>query len=454
MLMLTIETFLLLLLAGLLGLAVGWLIGCGRSADGSGWSDDKPWLRDGRAVPPAPVLSAAPTLLGAEERARLTATIAEAKTAAQAASAGASVAAAASTSSPGAVPPAAAAPPDEPAAAGSSEPAVAGGVSGGGRTEPPGTGDAAAAAPPPAAEAAAVPAEIAAAAVTPVVAPEDAERAAAADAVGTRPLALAGALGGKGDELTRIRGVGPQNEKKLHGLGVWHFAQIAAWTPDNAKWAGSYMAFPGRIEREDWIGQAKILAAGGSVEATGGAPAAPDDGGMSAGGAPAATDDGGMSAGGAPAAEVTPPAPEPAPSAPAAAAGDYALPAEIAAAAVVPTVAAEDAERAAAADAVGTRPLALAAPIAGKPDDLKRIRGIGPQNEKKLHGLGVWHFSQIAAWTAENAKWAGSFMAFPGRIEREDWIAQAKVLATGAETEFSKRVDAGDVPTSLSGGEK
>jgi len=39
-------------------------------------------------------------------------------------------------------------------------------------------------------------------------------------------------------------------------------------------------------------------------------------------------------------------------------------------------------------------------------------------------------------------------MSFPGRIEREDWIAQAKTLATGGETEFSKRVDSGDVPSS------
>ncbi len=39
-------------------------------------------------------------------------------------------------------------------------------------------------------------------------------------------------------------------------------------------------------------------------------------------------------------------------------------------------------------------------------------------------------------------------MSFPGRIEREDWIAQAKELATGGETEFSKRVDAGQVASS------
>ena len=98
----------------------------------------------------------------------------------------------------------------------------------------------------------------------------------------------------------------------------------------------------------------------------------------------------------------------------------------------------------------GRRPLGLAAARGGKPDDLKRIKGIGKQNEARLHGLGVWHFFQIAAWTPENVKWIGSFLAFPGRIDREEWIKQAKDLAAGRETEFSKRADAGLVPTSKS----
>lgn len=81
-------------------------------------------------------------------------------------------------------------------------------------------------------------------------------------------------------------------------------------------------------------------------------------------------------------------------------------------------------------------------------DDLKRIKGIGPKNEDALNELGIYTFKQIAEWTAENVDWVEDFMSFPGRIEREDWIAQAKTLAEGGETEFSKRVDAGDVPSS------
>lgn len=81
----------------------------------------------------------------------------------------------------------------------------------------------------------------------------------------------------------------------------------------------------------------------------------------------------------------------------------------------------------------GQRPAGLAAARADKPDDLKLIKGIGPQNEERLHGLGIWHFDQMAAWTAQNVEWVGSYLAFPGRIEREDWVGQAKALARSAE---------------------
>ena len=102
----------------------------------------------------------------------------------------------------------------------------------------------------------------------------------------------------------------------------------------------------------------------------------------------------------------------------------------------------------------GRRPAALAGPRGGVADDLKRIRGIGKQNEGRLHALGIWHFDQIAAWVKDEIEWVGSYLAFPGRIEREEWVSQAKVLATGAETEFSKRVARGEVATSQDEGTK
>ena len=97
----------------------------------------------------------------------------------------------------------------------------------------------------------------------------------------------------------------------------------------------------------------------------------------------------------------------------------------------------------------GRRPLGLAAPRGKAADDLKQISGIGRQNEQKLHALGIFHFDQIAAWTPENVAWAGSYLAFPGRIDRENWVAQAKTLAAGLKTDFAKRVEQGLVPTSM-----
>ena len=77
----------------------------------------------------------------------------------------------------------------------------------------------------------------------------------------------------------------------------------------------------------------------------------------------------------------------------------------------------------------GNRPGGLTEPRGGKGDDLVRIRGIGPANVRKLNALGIWHFDQIASWKKAEVAWVGSYLAFPGRIEREEWVAQAKVLA-------------------------
>ena len=103
------------------------------------------------------------------------------------------------------------------------------------------------------------------------------------------------------------------------------------------------------------------------------------------------------------------------------------------------------------ANAVGSRPAGLQAARAGKADDLKRIKGIGRVNEDKLNKLGIFHFDQIAAWTRAEVHWVGTYLAFPGRIDREHWQTQAAVLAKGGDTEFSRRVDKGEAPTSAGG---
>ncbi|MEE7466774.1 NADH-quinone oxidoreductase subunit NuoE [Methylobacterium oryzae] len=91
--------------------------------------------------------------------------------------------------------------------------------------------------------------------------PKDASPEQKADAVGKRPPGLDAARAGKPDELTRIKGVGPGNSQRLNGLGIYHFDQIAAWSRDEIAWVGTYLAFPGRIDRENWVGQAKALSA-------------------------------------------------------------------------------------------------------------------------------------------------------------------------------------------------
>ena len=77
----------------------------------------------------------------------------------------------------------------------------------------------------------------------------------------------------------------------------------------------------------------------------------------------------------------------------------------------------------------GVRPLGYVAPFGGVPDDLRRIKGIGPQNEARLHALGVWRYSQIASWNRANVQWVGGYLSFRGRVDRERWVEQAAKLA-------------------------
>lgn len=140
----------------------------------------------------------------------------------------------------------------------------------------------------------------------------------------------------------------------------------------------------------------------------------------------------------------TPAEPKPAPAtAPTAAAA----PAEPAPAAPSPPERSKaEAPEPAAAEQTGeaARPAALAAPEGGKADDLKKIKGVGPKLEALCNSLGIYHFAQIAGWSAAEVAWMDENLeGFRGRVTRDDWVAQAKLLAGGRETEFSKRVDKG-----------
>ena len=71
------------------------------------------------------------------------------------------------------------------------------------------------------------------------------------------------AASGGADDLKKLSGVGPALEKKLHEAGVTSFAQIAAWGPAEIEEFDEKLSFKGRIERENWVEQAKELAKGG-----------------------------------------------------------------------------------------------------------------------------------------------------------------------------------------------
>jgi len=99
--------------------------------------------------------------------------------------------------------------------------------------------------------------------------------------------------------------------------------------------------------------------------------------------------------------------------------------------------AAAKAEKAKAAEAPaseGTRPANLLSEArGGKADDLKKISGVGPKLEGLLHDNGVFHFDQIAAWTADEIAYMDDKLSFKGRIERDNWIEQAASLAAEQE---------------------
>ncbi len=80
----------------------------------------------------------------------------------------------------------------------------------------------------------------------------------------------------------------------------------------------------------------------------------------------------------------------------------------------------------------------------GKADDLKLIWGVGPAFEKLLNKVGVWHFDQVASWSAADIKHVDALLkGFHGRIARDEWVKQAKKLATGWRPESS----VGDKPS-------
>ena len=99
----------------------------------------------------------------------------------------------------------------------------------------------------------------------------------------------------------------------------------------------------------------------------------------------------------------------------------------------------------AASDGEAVAPALLSEARPGGADDLKLIRGVGPKLEATLHRMGVFHYDQIASWTDREVAWVDDNLeGFRGRVSRDEWVAQARVLAAGGSTEFSRRATEGE----------
>jgi len=75
-----------------------------------------------------------------------------------------------------------------------------------------------------------------------------------------KPPILPSPRDGAPDDLTLIDGVSAQQQSTFYSIGVYHFDQIAAWTPENVAWVDNYLRLRGRIDEEDWVEQASALA--------------------------------------------------------------------------------------------------------------------------------------------------------------------------------------------------
>jgi predicted flap endonuclease-1-like 5' DNA nuclease len=85
-------------------------------------------------------------------------------------------------------------------------------------------------------------------------------------------------------------------------------------------------------------------------------------------------------------------------------------------------------------------PERLKAARKGRADDLKEIEGIGPAMEKLVNSMGFYHFDQLASWSeADVALVDAEMKTFKGRITRDKWVAQARIIVTEGLEAFRER---------------
>jgi branched-chain amino acid transport system ATP-binding protein len=244
------------------------------------------------------------------------------------------------------------------------------------------------------------------------------------------------------DNLLLIKGIGPVNDRKLRAHGITSFAQIAAWKKADIVSVEKYLEFDGRIAREDWMSQAKMLGKASKAKASAkpAVKAAVKPAAAKVAAKPAVKTEAKPAVSKAPAKPAAfKVAKEPA--AKAAPAKAIAVKAQ-----VKPVV--KKAVKAVAKPPVSNAPAKpaakpKAAPAPKLPDDLLIIKGIGPVNLRKLNAHGITTFAQVAAWKKADIIAVEKYLEFDGRVAREDWIGQAKQFAKGIGLPKPKAARAG-----------
>lgn len=321
--------------------------------------------------------------------------------------------------------------------------------------------------------------------------PQASEPAPVPEPVVPAPVTAA-ALIEDGDDFQRIRAIDSDIEQKLKARGIVYFEHIAAWSASDVRRIGQELEMPGRIDREQWVEQAQILAKGGEtyysrnrkamlkakaeaapVSETKAGPSPPESssasGPSTSSASPSQPSEGTVSQreglSGVAAASQGRSVAEMAAAAAAAIAASSAsvtrglkpiepisplskVDPKISMPARITDAIREKGSSAAAAEIAPADETLPEVSAEGPFDDLKRIRGIGVLIEKRLNAMGIRRYEQIANWTSGDIDRVSRMLEFKGRIERESWVEQARILASGGYTEFSRRVDRGEVDTS------
>lgn len=83
--------------------------------------------------------------------------------------------------------------------------------------------------------------------------------------------------------------------------------------------------------------------------------------------------------------------------------------------------------------------------VSGIVDDLTILKGVGPKLRDTLHSLGITNFRQIAAWNdLDVLTFDMKLGQFRGRIVRDQWVEQARLLAAGNREAFEARFGKSD----------